>query len=144
MTEDDFLRNRRDYSSVLEPLPGASADHIAVGGLSDNQPVAEFVESISEITRRDTLDGGATGPLQERAMPGGELTDGVWREGVLEPQEQPELPAGASLKKTLAGSQSLQQRGHSRPEPMPMVTRAGAAAKSFVRRGGNNRSILLA
>ena len=33
ITDDDFLRDLRDYASVLEPRPGASADHIAVGGL---------------------------------------------------------------------------------------------------------------
>ena len=49
ITDDDFLRDLRDYTSVLEPLPGASADQIAVGGLSDNPPVAELLERISEI-----------------------------------------------------------------------------------------------
>ena len=29
VTHDDFLRDLRDYTSVLEPLPGAPADHIA-------------------------------------------------------------------------------------------------------------------
>ena len=36
----DFLRDLRDYTSVLEPLTATSANHIAVGGLSDNLPVA--------------------------------------------------------------------------------------------------------
>ena len=85
ITDDDVLRDLCDYTSVLEPLPGASAE---VGGLSDNPPVAEPLERISEITRRDTLDGGAAGPPQEGAMPGGEPTDGVSLEVVLEPQEQ--------------------------------------------------------
>ena len=70
-TDDDFLRDLRDYTSVLESLLGASADHITVGELSNNPPVAELLERISEITRRDTLDGGATGPPQEGAMPWG-------------------------------------------------------------------------
>ena len=77
ITDDDFLLDVRYYSSVLEPLPGASADHIAVGGLSDNPPVAEPLERITEITRRNTLDGGAAGPPQEGAMPGGEPKDEV-------------------------------------------------------------------
>ena len=77
ITDDNFLRDLRDYTSVLEPLPAASADHIALGGLSDNPLVAELLERISETTRRHTLDGGATGPLQEGAMPGGKPTDGV-------------------------------------------------------------------
>ena len=38
ITDDDVLRDLCDYTSVLEPLPGASAE---VGGLSDNPPVAE-------------------------------------------------------------------------------------------------------
>ena len=92
ITDEDFLRHLREYTSVLEPLPGASADHIAVGRLSDNPPVAELLERISEIIRRDTLDGGAAGPPQEGAMPGGEPTDGVSQEVVLEPQEQAVYP----------------------------------------------------
>ena len=60
-------------------------------------------------------------------MPGGEPTDGVSQEGVLEPQEQPGSPAGASLETLLAGSQPFQQRGHSRLEATPAVTRAGTA-----------------
>ena len=131
-TDYDFLRDLRDYTSVLEPLPGACADHIAVGGPSDNPSVSELLERISEITRRDTLDRGATGPLQEGVMPGREPTDGVSQEGVLEPQEQPESPAGASLETPLAGSQPLQRREHSRLGATSAVTRAGAAANSFL------------
>ena len=63
ITDDDFLRDLRDYLFVLEPLPAASADHIVVGVLSDNPPVAELMERISEITWRGTIDGGATGCL---------------------------------------------------------------------------------
>ena len=87
VTDDDFLRDLRDRTSMLDPLPTTSADHIAMGGLSDNLPVAELLEQMTEITRRDTLDGGATGPLQEGAMPRGKPTDGVSQEGLLEPQE---------------------------------------------------------
>ena len=47
ITHDDFLRDRRYYTFVLEALPGTSADHIAVGGLSDNPPLAELLERIS-------------------------------------------------------------------------------------------------
>ena len=108
ITENDFVRNFRDYTSVLEPLPGASADHITVGRLSDNLPVAQRWERISEITRRNTLDGGAAGPPQEGGMPGGEPTDGVSKEVVLEPQEQAVSPAGASLGTSRVGSQPCQ------------------------------------
>lgn len=56
ITDDDFLRDLRDYtSSVLEPLPSISADHIAVGDFSDNSSVAEFLERVSETARRGTL-----------------------------------------------------------------------------------------
>ena len=41
ITDDDFLRDLHHYTSVLEPLPGPSAEHIALGGLSDNPPVAD-------------------------------------------------------------------------------------------------------
>ena len=92
VTDDDFLRDLRDYTSALEPFPAGSVDHIAVGGLSDNPPEAELLERTSDITRRDTLDGGAAGPPQEGAMPGGEPTDGVSLEVVLEPQEQAVYP----------------------------------------------------
>ena len=140
ITDDDFLRDLRDYLFVLEPLPAASADHIVVGVLSDNPPVAELMERISEITWRGTIDGGATGALQEGAMPGGKPTDGVSQEGVLEPQEQPGSPTGASLETPLAGSQPLQQRALSRLEVTPAVMRPGTAGKSFVRRNANNCS----
>ena len=53
ITDDDFLRDLRDYTSVLEPLPGASAEHIAVSRLSDNPMMADLWERISEITRTD-------------------------------------------------------------------------------------------
>ena len=48
ITDEDFLRGLCNYTSILEPLPGASADHIVVDGLSDNPPVAELLERISE------------------------------------------------------------------------------------------------
>ena len=140
VTDDVVLRDLRDYTSVLEPIPGASADHITVGGFSDNPPVAELSERISEITRRDTLDGGAAGPLQEGAIPGREPTDGVSQEVVFEPQEQAVSPAGTSLETPLAGSQLLQQRGYSHLEATSAVTRAGIVEKSFVRRNAYNRS----
>ena len=137
---DDFLRDLRDYTPVLEPITVASADPISVGGLSDNPPVAELLERISEITRRDAQDGGAAGPPQEGAMPGGEPTDGVSQEVFLKPQEQAVSRTGASLETPPIGSQPLQQRGHSRLEATPAVTRAGTAVKSFVRCNAHNRS----
>ena len=38
---------------------------------SQTTPRCHLLERISEITRRDTLDGGASRPVQKRAMPGG-------------------------------------------------------------------------
>ena len=136
----DFLRDLRDYTSVLEPLPGASADHIAVGRLSANPPMAELLERISEITGRDILDGEAAGPPQQGAMPGGAPTEGVSQEGVLQPLEQPELPAGAFLETPLAGSPPVQQQMHSRLEVTPAVTQVGTAAQSFERLNADKRS----
>lgn len=52
VTDDDFLRDLRDYSSVLEPLPSTSADHIAIGELSGKQSVAELLERVSETAGR--------------------------------------------------------------------------------------------
>ena len=79
ITDNHFMFDLRDYTSVLEPLPGASADHFAVDGISDNPPVAELLEGISDITRRDILDGGAAGPPLEGAMPGESLRTGFRR-----------------------------------------------------------------
>ena len=73
-------------------------------------------------------------------MPGGEPTDGVSQEVVLEPQEQAMSSAGASLEAPLAGSQPLQQRGYSRLEATFAVTRAGTASQSVVRRNTHSRS----
>ena len=72
-------------------------------------------------------------------MPEGEPTDGVAQEFALEPQEQAVSPAGAYLETPPAGSQPLQQRGHSRLEATPAVTRAGTGAQSFVRRNAHSR-----
>ena len=140
ITNNDFLRHLCEYTSVSEPIAGASANHIAVGRLSDHPPVAELLEQISEITRRDALDGGAAGPPPEGAMPGGKHTDGGSQEVVPEPQKQAVSPARASLETPLAGSQPLHQRRQSRLKVTPAVTRVGAAAKSFVGRNAHNRS----
>ena len=45
----------------------------------------ELFELISEITGRDTLGGGASGPPHEETRSKGERTDEVLREVVLEP-----------------------------------------------------------
>ena len=50
ITDDDFLRDIRDLTSVLDPLPGSSADYITVGGLPMKPQVAELSDRISDIT----------------------------------------------------------------------------------------------
>ena len=55
---------------LLEPLPGASANHVAMGRLSANLPVVALLELISEINKRDALVRGDAGPPQEEVMTG--------------------------------------------------------------------------
>lgn len=69
IVDGDFLCDFGYYTLVLEPLPGASPGHIAVGKSRDNQPVTDSLEKISDITRRDTLQGKAAGPPPVEAMP---------------------------------------------------------------------------
>lgn len=61
--------------------PAPSADHIPVGGISDNPPVTEALTWISETTRRDTLDREAVERPQVVPVVG--LTGGVSHKGVL-------------------------------------------------------------
>lgn len=41
ITDDDFLRNIRDYTSMVELFPGASTDRITAGGRLESPQVAE-------------------------------------------------------------------------------------------------------
>lgn len=43
--DDDVVHDPRYYGSVSQPLPGASADRIAVGGFKANLPVAELLDT---------------------------------------------------------------------------------------------------
>ena len=140
ITDDDFLRDLRDCTSMLNPLPGASSNHITAGGLSANPQVAELLERISEITRRDMLHEGASGLPQEGAPLGGAPLEEVLQEGALESPEQPVPPEGNPLEAPLTGSSPLQQRGHARFEVTPSVTRSGAAARSFAGRNTSDSS----
>ena len=123
IADDDFLRDLCNYTSVLEPLLGASADHIAVGGLSDNLPVAatlgadqrdhEEGHTGRRNCRTTSRRGDARGRAYGRSFAGGcSRTTGAG--GV----------TGASLETPLAGSRPLQRRGHSRLEATLAVTRA--------------------
>ena len=106
ITDDDFLRDLRNYTSVVDYPGSASTDHVTANRRSENTLVAELLGRISAITRRDLLEDGA---LSGEASPTGELTQG----GVLERLEQ---------------STPLQQYGLSRHGVTPAVTRAGNEA----------------
>ena len=54
-TDDEFLRDLRDYTSITHLTPGPSADHVTASGRIKNPQVAELLERISKVTRRDTL-----------------------------------------------------------------------------------------
>lgn len=55
ITNANILRNVHDYTSMVELLPGDSTDHITEGRRSEKPQVAEFLERISKITRKDML-----------------------------------------------------------------------------------------
>ena len=124
ITDDDFLRDLRSYTSVVDYPGSASIDHVTASRRSENTLVAERLGRISAITRRDLLEDGA---LPGEASPTGEVPQG----GVLERPEHPTSPAGGSVEAPLAGSSSLQQHGQSRHGMTPAVTRAGNAARSL-------------
>ena len=89
--------------------------------------MAELLDRISATTRRDLLEDGA--------LPGeASRTDEVSQGGVLERPEQLTSPAGGPVEAPLAGSSSLQQRGHSRHRVTSAETRAGNAARSLGKR----------
>lgn len=102
ITDSKCLRNLRDYTytSVLKPLPGASADRKAVGGFSADPPAAELLERISEITRRDILVGGDSGPQLEGAMPRRMPTEGGSQVSAVQLLEQPGVSCGSFPRNT--------------------------------------------
>ena len=135
ITDDDFLLDLRNYTSVVNHPGSASTDHITANRRSQNTLVAERLDRISAITRRDLLEDGA--------LPGEEsLTGEVPPGGVLERPEQPTSPAGGLVEAPLAGSSSLQQHGQSRHGVTPAVTRVGNAARSLRERSANDSAHL--
>ena len=60
-TDSDVSWELRDFTWVFDPLTIVPAYHMTAGGFSTNLPVAELLDRISDITRRDILAGGATG-----------------------------------------------------------------------------------
>ena len=81
----------------------------------------------------------AKGVLEGGIIKDGTSPEGVPQEGVLEHLEQPISPGVASLESSSAASSPLQQRKHSRLEVTPAVTRAGTAARSFLKRNAISR-----
>ena len=59
ITDDDFLRSLRSYTSVVDHPGSASTDHVTASRRSENTLVAELLDGISAITRRDLLEDGA-------------------------------------------------------------------------------------
>ena len=104
VTDDDFLRDLRNYTSVVDHPGSASTDHVTVTRRSESTLVAELLGGISAITRRDLLEDGT---LPGEVSPTGKIPQG----GVLERPEQPTSPAGGPVEAPLSGSSSLQQRG---------------------------------
>ena len=135
IADDDFLRDLRNYTTVVNHPGSASTDHVTANRRSENTLVAELLDRISANTRRDLLEDGA--------LPGEEsLTGEVPQGGVLERPEQPTSPAGGLVEAPLAGSSSLQQHGQSRHGVTPAVTRAGNAARSLRERSANDSAHL--
>ena len=135
ITDDDFLRNLRNYTSLVDHPGSVSTDHVTASRRSENTLVVELLGRISAITRRDLLEDGG---LPREASPTGKVP----QHGVLERPEQSTSSAGGAVKVPLAGSSSLQQRGHSHDEAMPAVTRAGNAARSLRERSSNDSAHL--
>ena len=131
ITDDDFLRDLRSYTSVVDHPGSASTDHVTARRRSENTLVVELLGRIGAITRRDLLEDGA---LPGEASPTGEVPQGY----VLERPEQPTSPDGGPVEAPLAGSSSLQQHGQSRHGVTPAMTRAGNAARSLRERRAND------
>ena len=131
ITDDDFLRDLRSYTSVVNHPGSASTDHVTASRRLENTLVTERLGRISAITRRDLLEDGA---LPGVVSPTGEVLQG----DVLERPEQPASPAGGPVEAPLARSSLLQQHGQSRHGETPAVTRAGNAARSLKDRRVND------
>ena len=77
ITDDDFLRDLRNYTSVVDPPGSAFIDHVTASRRSENTLVAELLGKISAITQRDLLEDGA---LPGEASPTGEVPQGGFLE----------------------------------------------------------------
>ena len=135
ITDNGFLRDLRNYTSVVDHPGSISTDHVTASRRSENTLVAELLGRISAITRRDLLEEGA---LPGEVSPTGEVLQG----GVLERPEQPTSPADGPVEAPLAGWSPLQQYGQSRHGVTPAVTRASNAARSLRERSANDSAHL--
>ena len=115
---------------MRDPLSGAPIDHISTGGLLTNSQVAKVLDRISDIARRDVLQGGGSG-LQQDGVPSGAASLNGTMLGKAPgeiPLGQPMSPEGVPLEAPSAETLPLKQRGRSRLDVTPTITRAGAAA----------------
>ena len=135
ITDDDVLRDLRNYKSVVDHPGSASTDHVTANRRSENTLVVELLGRINAITRRGLLKDDA---LPEEASPTGEVPQG----GVLERPDQPTSPAGGPVEASFEGSSSPQQYGQSRHGVTPAVTRAGNAARSLRELSANDSAHL--
>ena len=127
ITDDDFLRDLRNYKSVVDHPGSASTDHVTASRRSENTLVAELLGRISAITPQDLL--------KDDALPGEASLTG-------EVPEQPTSPNGRPVEAPFEGSSSLQQHGQSHHGMTPVVTRAGNAAHSLRELSANDSAHL--
>lgn len=124
ITDDDILGDIRDYSPIVELLPGISTHLVTAGGRSENPQLAEFWERTIDMTRKYMLQERSSG-LSQKGFPTGVAPkfpgaqpleiipyEGVLQEGGIEQSKQLLSPVGPPLKATLAGLSPLKQRGH--------------------------------
>ena len=133
ITDDDFLRDLRDYTSCWNRFPVLLLTTLLWAG---SQTIHLWLNPWSG-SARSLGRTHWTEELQDHRKKGrcpGESLRTEFRRRLFSNQEQAVSPARASLQTPLAGSQPLQQRGPSRLEATPAGTRAGTAAQSFVRR----------
>ena len=116
ITDDHFLRDLRNYKSVVDHPGSASTDHVTASRRSENTLMAKLLGRISAITPLDLL--------KDDALPGEASLTG-------EVPEQPTSPAGGPVEAPFEGPSSLQQHRQSHHGVTPVVTRAGNAARSL-------------
>ena len=130
ITDDDFLRDLRSYTSVVDHPGSASTDHFTASRRSENTLVAELLGRISAITRRDLLEGSA---LPREASPTGRFRKVAFSKVL------------SSQRRLLVDPWRYHSQGHRRFNNMDscaMEPRAGNAARSLRERGANDSAHL--